>query len=130
MLAMDTVYISAVKGQYAKMVYSIQRGQSMVINVTSAILCYLVLAAGLVFLVFPYAKLMLQSHARSNELSVKIKVALLTGGLAGFLTYGVFNTTNVALFKNYRLDLALIDTVWGSLLFFVSTLVYLVYIGK
>jgi uncharacterized membrane protein len=37
--------------------------------------------------------------------------------LLGFLTYGIYDFTNLATLKNWRLEIALIDTIWGGLLF-------------
>jgi uncharacterized membrane protein len=37
--------------------------------------------------------------------------------LLGFLTYGVYDFTNLATLKHWRLEIAMFDTVWGGLLF-------------
>lgn len=37
--------------------------------------------------------------------------------LLGFLTYGVYDFTNLATLKNWNLQIALIDTLWGGILF-------------
>jgi uncharacterized membrane protein len=35
----------------------------------------------------------------------------------GLATYAVFDGTNLALFKDYPIDLAVADTIWGGILF-------------
>ncbi|MEQ1536220.1 MAG: DUF2177 family protein [Burkholderiaceae bacterium] len=39
----------------------------------------------------------------------------LLGALFGFFTYATYDLTNLATLKNYPLQLALIDILWGSL---------------
>jgi uncharacterized membrane protein len=38
--------------------------------------------------------------------------------LLGFCIYGIFDLTNIAIFKNYQIIPALVDTVWGGVLFY------------
>ncbi len=40
----------------------------------------------------------------------------------GLATYAVFDGTNLALFKNYPIDLAIADTIWGAVLFSLTFL--------
>lgn len=45
--------------------------------------------------------------------------------LLGFITYGVYDFTNLATLKNWNLEIALVDTLWGGILFLL--LKYLVF---
>ena len=42
--------------------------------------------------------------------------------LLGFLSYLIFDGTNYALFSNYDLKTAVVDTAWGGVLFFLTKL--------
>ena len=47
--------------------------------------------------------------------------------LFGLVTYGLFDTTNMAIFKDYDYRIAMIDTIWGGVLcgttgYFISRL--------
>ena len=44
--------------------------------------------------------------------------------ILGFLIYGIFDSTNLAIFKKYSLKAFSIDIIWGSFLFFISTLIF------
>lgn len=59
------------------------------------------------------------------------KASMLYGGLLGLYGYGVFNGTNLVLFKNYDPKIAIIDTLWGTFLMalttYVATKVYTYY---
>lgn len=41
--------------------------------------------------------------------------------LLGMCVYGVFEFTNKSLFKNYSYTLCILDTIWGGLLFSLTT---------
>ncbi len=118
---LDSMYVSLVKVHYTNMIKNIQRGEALTVNIVSTVLSYFVLVFTLMYVVIPYA---LQKKETNISLSASY-LALTTGALIGFSIYGVFNTTNVALFKNYSGVLALIDTLWGSFLFFITTYVYI-----
>ena len=45
-------------------------------------------------------------------------------GLLGLVIYGTFDFTNYAMFKNYDLMVAVMDMVWGSILFMATTYIF------
>lgn len=96
----------------------------MTLNVFAAIFCYLIMIIGLVFIII--TQLSRYGSLRSLSQVNKLKYALRFGGVVGFVVYGVFNTTNLAVFKRYSVPLAIIDIIWGTLLFTIATYVYLV----
>lgn len=49
--------------------------------------------------------------------------ALLTGALIGLLVYGLYNFTNLSLLKDWNLTITIVDTIWGGVIFGISTLV-------
>tara|TARA_B100000424_G_C22936526_1_gene498317 strand:- start:562 stop:975 length:414 start_codon:yes stop_codon:yes gene_type:complete len=44
--------------------------------------------------------------------------------ILGFLAYGIFDGTNLAIFKKYSLKAFFIDILWGTTLFYISTLIF------
>lgn len=124
LLILDFIYLASVSVFYKKSITNIQGGEEMKINVWSAIACYVIMVIGLVFIVITqlsrYGTLRSLSHVN------KIKYALRFGGVVGFVIYGVFNTTNLAVFQRYSVPLAVIDIIWGSLLYTIATYVYLI----
>jgi uncharacterized membrane protein len=48
----------------------------------------------------------------------------LYGFLLGLATYGVFNGTNVAIFKDYSTKTAVVDSMWGGTLFALTFAIY------
>ncbi len=117
-LILDMVYVSFVSSKYTLMINNIQQN-TFKIRFVPAVLSYIVLVVALVFVVLPYAQL------RKTVDKSMLKTAFFSGFLIGFAIYGVFNTTNLALFNNYSYSLAVLDVLWGASLFFLITLLFL-----
>lgn len=120
----DLFYVNILKPHYFDLITRIQGGRKPELNYTSAFLSYIFLIVGLVFIAIPRVK-SVQNTRVTRSLFDHFKLALTTGGVVGFVIYGVYNTTNVALLKDYSLTLAFVDTIWGTLLFTISTFVYI-----
>ena len=103
MLALDSLYLSNIGGPlFAKMVNKIQK-EDMKLNVFGAIGSYILLILVL------YKFIILEKKPPSDAF------------LLGLCIYGIFDLTNIAIFKNYQLIPALVDTVWGGVLFYTVT---------
>ena len=124
LLVLDFIYVASVSIFYKRSIKHIQGGEDMKLNIFSAILCYVIMIVALVFIVF--TQLSRYGSLRSLSQINKFKYAMRFGGVVGFVIYGVFNTTNLAIFKRYSVPLAIIDIMWGTLLYTIVTYIYLV----
>lgn len=52
-----------------------------------------------------------------------VKDSILYGGLMGLIIYGIFDLTNLIVFKHYSISVAVIDISWGTFLFSVTTII-------
>ena len=52
-----------------------------------------------------------------------LRNCVIFGFLWGFITYGIFDFTNLALFNKYPLDVAVIDTIWGGVMTTISLII-------
>jgi uncharacterized membrane protein len=103
MLALDSVYLSTIGGPlFSKMVKGIQN-KEMKLNVYGAIGSYILLILVL------YKFIIMERRSLTDAF------------ILGLCVYGVFDFTNIAIFHNYKLLPALIDTVWGGVLFYSVT---------
>ena len=103
MLALDSLYLSNMGGPlFAKMIKNIQK-EDMKINMFGAIGCYILLSVVL------YKFIIIERKSLSDAF------------LLGFCIYGIFDFTNIAIFKNYQLIPSLVDTVWGGVFFYTMT---------
>jgi len=98
----DAIYLNAMKDSFGSMVTSIQR-VVMKVKILPAILCYILIIFGL------------------NYFILNKRQGVLEAFLLGFVIYGIFDMTNMALFKKYKWNLAIIDSLWGGVLFALTT---------
>jgi uncharacterized membrane protein len=104
LLLLDAVYITLTKSLWNIQVASIQR-VSMQIRVLGAIVCYTLLILGLYYFI------------------LRTRRSPLDAFLLGLLVYGVFDSTNYAMFKKWDWKIAVMDTLWGGSVFALTTIV-------
>ena len=101
-IVMDSIYLYLIKNYFATQVKIVQ-GSPMKLNIIATLICYVILIFGInYFIIRP-------------DRSVK------DAFLLGLLIYGVFETTNMALFTKWAWLTVIMDTLWGGILFAVTT---------
>ncbi len=93
------------------------QGSELTVRYGSAIVVYLAIATMIIVWVLPRVQAVTKN--KSDFLINSFKY----GGLLGGLSYVIFNFTNNAIFKNWTLDLAVVDTLWGAFLTGATTYV-------
>jgi uncharacterized membrane protein len=101
-ISIDFIYLNVMKSYFDKQIQNIQ-GSKIELNLLGAALCYIFLIYGL------------------NYFIIKPRKSVNEAFLLGIVIYGVFETTNYALFKNWSIITVIIDTLWGGLLFASTT---------
>ena len=79
------------------------QGSTPQMNFLGVILCYIFLIIGL------------------NYFIIKPNKSVQDAFLLGLVIYGVFETTNMALFTKWEWLTVIIDTLWGGILFALTT---------
>ena len=92
LLALDFIYLNLVKKQYEVQIVAVQR-VVMKIKIIPVIICYALILLALNYFI-------LRTHR-----------PILEAFLLGFIIYGVFDSTNYALFKKWDLRLAISDAI-------------------
>ena len=108
----DYVYLSNVSVPFGEMMKKIQKSE-MRVNKLAAAVVYVMLIVG--WYVFIYQEMSKHSYYKN----------LCRSFVLGVVIYSVFDFTNLAVIKDYRLDLAIIDSVWGGCLFATTTALFL-----
>lgn len=117
LLILDFIWINLTKNMYNKLVQGVQSGKPIKVNIVGAFIAYTLMIIAFVFLIYPIA-------SQNTKHSVLIK-SLKYGALFGFVAYGIYNATNYAIFTNYNHITAIIDTLWGTFVFFIATYISL-----
>lgn len=102
LLLIDLIYLSLFGKEFKNLVSKIQK-KPFTVNILGAIGSYLFIAAALYYFV------------------IKDKRPIFDAFLLGIFLYGVFDFTNLAIFKDYNWKIGLIDTLWGGILLSLTT---------
>lgn len=112
-LVIDVFMLSTLSNIWKKTIENVQ-GKTFKVKIHYAIASYILLIFGQYYFVY-----------KNIPHSDWFNYALLNGFLFGFVTYGVFDFTNLAIFTDYSLSTAIIDMIWGGMLMaIVSVLSY------
>jgi len=103
MVILDTLFILYQVPLFKKQVYDVQHAE-LEINTVGAILSY-------IFLIFALYYFILREHRSVYDAM-----------LLGLVIYGVYESTTYALLKKWRAQTMIYDTLWGSILFGLTTL--------
>ena len=109
-LLLDSIYLFIMKDNFNKLVFSIQKSK-LNLNIFFTLLCYIFL----IFLIYYFIII------KNNS--------LLDAFLLGIATYGVYETTNIAIFDKWNINIGFIDIIWGGILFLMTTYIFR-YINK
>jgi len=104
MLMLDGLYLNAIGTQYGEQVAKVQR-TAMNIKMSGVVACYIFLIFGLYYFI------------------LKENRPIFDAFLLGIVIYGVYDTTTYAIFKHWSPVLAITDTLWGGILFALTTAV-------
>lgn len=107
-LIIDLLWLSLFLGKYfGNMVKNIQC-EKMVVNKFIAFLSYLCIISSI------YYFIVMKDNGKMY----------LDSFLLGIFTYGIFEFTSGAIFKNWKKLPLLIDTLWGGFLYLITYLIY------
>ncbi len=101
----DSVYLYSMSGKFQTMIKNIQ-GSELKMQILPTIFCYIFL----VFLLYYFI--------------IYKKQTVLDAFLLGLAVYGVYETTNLAIFKKWDPVIGLVDTIWGGILFSLTFYIY------
>jgi len=102
LVIIDGIYLSFMKPYFNKQIKAVQ-GSDMKINITATILCYIFIIFGLYyFIIVP-------------------KKSVRDAFLLGIVIYAIYETTSKALLTKWKWSTVIIDTIWGGILFALTT---------
>jgi uncharacterized membrane protein len=101
-VVLDGLYLNLIKDYFNKQIKAIQ-GTDIKINIIAAGITY-------VFLIFGINYFIIQKNKSVKD-----------AALLGLVIYAVYEFTNLSLFNNWYYLTALIDSLWGAVLFGLTT---------
>lgn len=104
-IIIDSIYLNLLKNYFSHQVYLVQHS-ALKLDYFATFLCYLFLVYGLNYFILQY------------------KRPIFDAFILGLVIYGVFETTNKALFSKWNWFSVFIDTLWGGILFALTTYIF------
>ena len=101
----DIFFLYLMRNNFQSMITKIQ-GSPLNMKLIPAIACYIILVSSIYYFII-----------------VK-KGSYIDAFLLGFFIYGVYETTNMAILKDWSIKIGLIDLTWGGFLFLITTYLY------
>ena len=101
-VVLDFIYLNAIQSYFNNQIKMVQ-GSPIQFNLLGAVLCYIILILGI------------------NYFIIQPRKSVGDAFLLGTFVYGVYETTNYTLLKNWALLTVFIDTLWGGVLFATTT---------
>ena len=101
----DSVYLYSMSGKFQSMIKNIQ-GSELKMQILPTIFFYLFL----IFLLYYFI--------------IYKKQPVRDAFLLGLAVYGVYETTNLAIFKKWDPIIGLVDTIWGGILFSLTYFIF------
>lgn len=123
-LIIDCIWLYTNKNNYNNLVKKIQ-GFDIQLNLIGTFLSYLCVIAGLFIFSIPMIKYEYAKEKKEENHKSLLLLSIKYGGLMGLIIYGVINATNIAIFKNYNINIAIMDTIWGFVLYSFSAYLFM-----
>ena len=112
-LILDSIYLTLTKNYYNNLVTKIQKSP-LELKVMPAAGAYSIILFSWYYFVF------------QNIKNQSKKKSIIDSAVLGFCMYSLFDFTNMAIFKNWDLKTVIIDSIWGSILYTLTTIIYLI----
>ena len=105
LIIVDAGFLYLIRNNFKNMIKKIQNSP-LTMKIFPTIACYIILISSLYYFV------------------IYKKGTLFDAFLLGFFIYGVYETTNLAIFKDWNIYVFIIDLTWGGFLFLITTYLY------
>ena len=125
-LALDAVFLYLSRDMFSRQIMLVQ-GTDLKVNIPSAAICYFIIVLGLYYFVLRHIIVPNASSAAAAIQNMRLRDGMIAAFFLGLLVYGVYETTTLALLRNWSPITAIIDTTWGGALFALSAYFFYTY---
>ena len=105
MVLLDSIYLTAFKKHFANQILIVQ-SKPMSVQMLPVVITYCILVFGLYYFI------------------IKQRKSVMDAALLGFVIYGVYEFTNKSIIKDWTYFTAVLDVIWGTILFGLTTYLY------
>jgi|UniRef100_A0A6C0LZ06 uncharacterized membrane protein len=120
---LDIAWISLNYKNYSKAILKVQKS-AINLRYEHAIITYIIILFSIIYVAIPFT-LQNIKNGDNNSIENKLLKSFMYGGAVGFSIFGIYNFTSLSIYKDTDVLTGIIDTVWGTTLYTLSTFVYL-----
>ena len=122
-MVLDVAWIAWNVSSYSSVIQKVQKSPASLRN-EYAFIAYIIILFSVFYVAIPFTS---QSIKKGESISIENKLmkSFMYGGAVGFSIYGIYNFTTLAIYKDADPTIGVIDTLWGTALYTLTTFVFL-----
>jgi uncharacterized membrane protein len=120
---LDLVWVSFNMNTYSNTILKVQKSE-LEPRFEHTIIAYILILFSVIYVAIPFTT---QNIKKGEDISIENKLlkAFMYGGAVGFSIYGIYNFTSLAIYKDMDSSVGIMDTLWGTTLYTLTTFVFL-----
>ena len=126
LMVLDVAWIAMNVSAYSSVILNVQKSP-VSLRTDYAIIAYLFILFSVIYVAIPFTTQSIKKgdSIRSISIETKLLKSFIYGGAVGFSIYGIYNFTSLAIYKDLDNTMGIIDTLWGTALYTITTFVFL-----
>lgn len=121
LIFLDFMWISLNMTAYSNTILKIQKS-ALEPRLEHTIIAYIIIFFSVIYVAIPFT---VQNIKKGEAIENKLLKSLMYGGAVGFSIYGIYNFTSLAIYKDMDTTVGIMDTLWGTTLYTLTTFAYL-----
>ena len=121
LIFLDFMWISLNMTAYSNTILKIQKS-ALEPRLEHTLIAYIIIFFSVIYVAIPFT---VQNIKKGDAIENKLLKSLMYGGAVGFSIYGIYNFTSLAIYKDMDTTVGIMDTLWGTTLYTLTTFAYL-----
>lgn len=121
-MVLDVAWIALNLTAYSSVIQKVQKSPVSLRN-EHAFIAYLIILFSVIYVAIPFTTQNMKKG--ENSIENKLLKSFMYGGAVGFSIYGIYNFTSLAIYKDLDSSIGIMDTLWGTALYALTTFVFL-----
>lgn len=122
LMVLDVAWIALNLTAYSSVIQKVQKSPVSLRN-EHAFIAYLIILFSVIYVAIPFTTQNMKKG--ENSIENKLLKSFMYGGAVGFSIYGIYNFTSLAIYKDLDSSIGIMDTLWGTTLYTLTTFVFL-----
>ena len=125
LMVLDVAWITLNLSTYSSAIQKVQKSPMNLRNLRSeyAFIAYIIIIFSVLYVAIPFTTQNMKKG--DDDITAKLLKSFMYGGAVGFSIYGIYNFTSLAIYKDMDSSIGIIDTLWGTTLYTLTTFVFL-----